>query len=112
MLTELYIRNFALIDELRLELDPGFTVLTGETGAGKSIIVDAVAAVLGERAASDVVRSGTEKCLVQAVFDLSNAPSAAEAASERGYAPEDDLLILTREIAKEGRSSCRINGRA
>ncbi len=112
MLTELYIRNFALIDELRLELDPGFTVLTGETGAGKSIIVDAVAAVLGERATSDVVRSGADKCLIQAVFDIAEAPSASQIASELGYSPEDGFLILTREIAKEGRAGCRINGRA
>ncbi|MGC8862185.1 MAG: DNA repair protein RecN [Armatimonadota bacterium] len=111
MLTELHIRNFALIDELRLEIGPGLTVLTGETGAGKSIIVDAMAAALGERAGAEVVRTGTEKCTVEAVFDVSDSPAAARAAAERGCEPEDDLLILTREIARGGRSQCRVNGR-
>ena len=111
MLTELYIRNFALIDELRLDLSTGFTALTGETGAGKSIIVDAVATVLGERTGPDVIRTGADKCVIQAVFDLTGLEKIANIAAERGCAPEDGLLILTREIAREGRSQCRVNGR-
>ena len=111
MLTELHIRNFALIDDLRLEVGPGLSVLTGETGAGKSIIVDAMAAALGERTGPEVVRTGAEKCIVEAVFDVSDSPNAVEAAVDCGCEPEDGLLILSREIAREGRSQCRVNGR-
>ncbi|MCX8053532.1 MAG: DNA repair protein RecN [Armatimonadetes bacterium] len=111
MLTELHITNFALIDELRLEFGPGLTVLTGETGAGKSIIVDAMACVLGERTGSEVVRTGAEKCIVEAVFDIADNHAVATTAIECGCEPEEGLLILTREIARGGRSTCRINGR-
>ena len=111
MLTELHIRNFALIDDLRFEIGPGLSVLTGETGAGKSIIVDAMAAALGERTGSEVVRTGAEKCVVEAVFEVADNPQAAEAATDSGCEPEDGLLILSREIARGGRSQCRVNGR-
>ncbi|MEN6357925.1 MAG: DNA repair protein RecN [Armatimonadota bacterium] len=111
MLIELHIQNFALIDDLRLEVAPGFNALTGETGAGKSIIVDAMGAALGERTGSEVVRTGTEKAFVEAVFSVSDNPAAISAASEYGFEPEDGLLILSREIAQGGRSQCRINGR-
>ena len=70
MLSELFIRNFAIIDELRLRLNPGFNVLTGETGAGKSIILDAVTLVLGERADTTVIRAGTDEAYVEATFRL------------------------------------------
>ncbi len=111
MLTELHIRNFALIDNLRLEAGPGLSVLTGETGGGKSIIVDAMAAALGERTGAEAVRTGADKCVVEAVFDIGDSPHAAEVAIGRGCEPEDGLLILSREIAREGRSQCRVNGR-
>ncbi len=111
MLIELSIRNFALIEELRLEAGAGFGVLTGETGAGKSIIVDAMAAALGEKTGSEVVRTGAPKAVVEAVFDVSDSPTAAQKASELGFEPEEGLLVLSREIAAEGRSQCRINGR-
>jgi len=111
MLTELHIVNFALVDDLRLDLSGGLSVLTGETGAGKSIVVDALNAALGERTGSEVVRTGTEKCLVEVVFDVSEHPAAASAASEYGFEPEDGLLIISREITRSGRSQGRINGR-
>jgi DNA repair protein RecN (Recombination protein N) len=111
MLVELGIRNFALIAELRLEAGAGFGVLTGETGAGKSIIVDALAAALGEKTGSEVVRTGAAKAVVEAVFDVSDCPSAASKATELGFEPEDGTLVLSREIAAEGRSQCRVNGR-
>lgn len=111
MLTELHITNFALVDNLRLEIGAGFSVLTGETGAGKSIIVDAMGAALGERTGSEVVRTGTDKAMVEAVFDVSDCPAAGSAAAEFGFEPEDGVLILSREIARGGRSQCRINGR-
>ncbi|MFQ3548931.1 MAG: DNA repair protein RecN [Armatimonadota bacterium] len=113
MLREMHIENFALIDELCIDFDNGFCVLTGETGAGKSIIVDALEAVLGGKTRSDVVRTGTDKCRIQAVFDLSNSPEASRISSEYGYEPdEDNLLIISREITNQGKSSYRINGRS
>lgn len=111
MLTELHITNFALVDDLRVEVGEGFNVLTGETGAGKSIIVDAMSAALGERTGSEVIRTGAEKCVVEAVFDASGSPEAIQAASDYGFEPEDGLLILSREITRAGRSQGRINGR-
>lgn len=111
MLTELHIRNFALVEELRLELGPGLSVLTGETGAGKSIIVDAMTAALGERTSSEVVRTGADKCLVEAVFELDSDSPACEVAAQLGYEPDGGLLILSREITAAGKSQCRINGR-
>lgn len=111
MLVELSIRNFALVEQVRLEVGAGFGVLTGETGAGKSIIVDAMAAVLGEKTGSEVVRTGTPKAVVEAVFDVSDCPGADARANELGFVSDDGLLVLSREIAVEGRSQCRINGR-
>ena len=111
MLAELHIQNFALIENLRFEVGTGLNVLTGETGAGKSIIVDALGAALGERTGSEVVRTGADKCLVEAVFDLSDDPAAAKAAETQGFEPEDGILILSREISRSGKSQYRINGR-
>lgn len=111
MLVELHIKNFALVDSLNLELGKGFNALTGETGAGKSIIVDAIGAALGERTGSEVVRTGTDKAIVEAVFDVSKTPDVISTAEEFGFEPEDGLLILSREVARGGRSQCRVNGR-
>jgi len=111
MLTELHITNFALVEDLRVEVGEGFNVLTGETGAGKSIIVDAMSAALGERTGSEVIRTGAEKCVVEAVFDATGSPDAVRAAVDYGFEPEDGLLILSREITRGGRSQGRINGR-
>lgn len=111
MLVELNIRNFALIDELRLEASPGFGVLTGETGAGKSIIVDAMNAALGGKMGPDVVRTGTQKAVVEAVFDLRDCPRARSIIEEMGFDSDEGLLVAGREISAEGRSQCRINGR-
>ncbi len=112
MLLELHIRNFALVDELRIEFGGGLAVLTGETGAGKSIIVDALSVALGERTGSEVVRTGAEKSMVEATFDVTDNPEAAKIAAKYGFDAEDGVLILSREIARGGRSSCRINGGA
>jgi DNA repair protein RecN (Recombination protein N) len=115
MLIELAISDFAIIDELRIPFEPGLNVLTGETGAGKSIIIDALGAVLGERAGSDVVRSGSKAAHVEATFDVSNVmhrPDVASVLDELGVVAEDGVLILAREIGRGGRSAARINGRA
>ena len=110
MLIELKIRNFAVIQDLSVELAEGLNVLTGETGAGKSIIVGALSLLLGERASSDVVRSGAGSARVEAVFDLKARPDLCERLEELGFSPEDDLLLLRREVQAEGRNRAWING--
>lgn len=115
MLVELQIRDFAIIDRLSLRPGAGLNALTGETGAGKSIVIDALGAVLGDRTAADVVRTGAKRASVDATFDLTELPNRSEIEAlldEIGIEPEDDELILTREIAASGRSGARINGRA
>lgn len=114
MLAELHIRNFAIIDELTLRLGRGFNVLTGETGAGKSIIVDAVALLLGGRADAEVVRAEAGFALVEGIFAL-DAQAQAEIApmlADNGLEGEGDTLILSREVRREQRNVCRVNGRA
>lgn len=112
MLRELAVENFALIGTLRLAFGPHLTVLTGETGAGKSIIIDALSAALGERVGADSIRGGESTARVEAVFDASDAPRALEALERLGLRDgEDPTLILSREITS-GRSSYRVNRRA
>ena len=110
MLTELRIRNFAIIEQVTLPLAEGFNVLSGETGAGKSIIVGALGLLLGERASADLIRSGAEKATVEGVFDVTNVKGIVELADERGIEVEDDTLVLKREIAANGRGRAWING--
>ena len=113
MLIELTVRNFAVIEETRLALGPGLNVVTGETGAGKSLLVDALALVLGGRGDREVVRTGEQTAYVEAVFqaDAGNG-RLSNALQEHGLPVEDDdTLVLTRETNREGRSVSRINGR-
>ena len=116
MLTQLTIRDFAIIDRLSIDWSPGLNAVTGETGAGKSIIIDAVGALLGGRVSPDLVRSGATRALVEGVFALSEAPDDGDLRAtldEYGLEPEDGALILTREVAVAGgRGGARINGRA
>jgi DNA repair protein RecN (Recombination protein N) len=115
MLLELSVADFAIIDQLSIPFEPGFNALTGETGAGKSIIIDALGAVLGERIGSDVVRTGAKQARVEATFSFENLDHLAglrEVLRELGIDCDEDTLILSREIAASGRSSARINGRA
>jgi DNA repair protein RecN (Recombination protein N) len=109
MLIELHIRDYAVVEELRLELGPGLTVLTGETGAGKSIIVGALSLVLGERASSSVVRAGADRANVEAVFDVSGSTELLSRLDDLGYPCEDGHLILRREVAAEGRNRAWVN---
>ena len=109
MLIELRIRDYAIIDDLTLELGPGLSALSGETGAGKSIIVGALSLLLGERASSDKVRSGAERAMVEAVFDVSGHPKLTAQLSDLGIEAEDGLLILRREVAAAGRNRAWIN---
>ena len=107
MLSRLVIKNIALITELELSLSGGMNVLSGETGAGKSIIVDAVNLVLGERADRELIRTGAEKAVVEAWF--SGAHSVDDLLEEQQIEPEDELVI-SREISVSGKNVCRING--
>ena len=106
MLNELHIENIAVIERADIQFQAGLNVLTGETGAGKSIIIDSISAVLGERVSRDLVRHGAEKGLVTAVFDLANAE---EWLAENDIEAEDEL-IMQRRISLDGKSSCRVCG--
>jgi len=110
MIVELRIRDFALVDSMRMTLDPGLNVLTGETGAGKSIIIDAVEVLLGGRASAEYVRTGSEGACVEALFDVSGNASALSFLLDFGVQPAATLLI-SREISSTGRSIARIGGR-
>lgn len=110
MLRELRVRSYAVIDDVRLEPGPGLTVLSGETGAGKSIIVDALSLLLGERASSDLVRAGEERALVEGTFDLEGLPDLAARCAEAGIEAEEGWLILRRELLREGRNRAWVNG--
>ena len=114
MLLELFISDFAIIDQVRLQFAPAFNVLTGETGAGKSIMIDALGMLRGERADPTFVRAGSNQARVEGIFSLQDRPDLVEILNEYGlYTPDDDQVILTREIhGASGRSVGRINGRA
>lgn len=106
MLTELHIENIAVIEKADIDFRAGMTVLTGETGAGKSIIVDSLGAVLGARTSRELVRSGADKGTVTAVFECSNADAWLR---ENDIEPEDEIIIQ-RKISLDGKSSCRVCG--
>ncbi|WP_373062293.1 DNA repair protein RecN [Gemmatimonas sp.] len=110
MLVELRIRNVAVIDTVVLPLGAGLNVLTGETGAGKSLIVGALGMLLGERAATDRVRSGADKATVEGVFEPGAMPALRAMLDERGIDADDETLVLKREIGSNGRSRAWING--
>ena len=110
MIQNLSVENIALIDKLNVELGEGLNILSGETGAGKSIIIDAVSFVLGERADRTLIRYGTESATVEAVFSDYITPAISEYLEEIGIEAEE-ILILNRKMTTEGKNSCRINGR-
>ncbi len=110
MLKQLTIRNVALIDRQYIEFNHGFSVLTGETGAGKSIIIEALNFVLGERASRELVKSGEEKASVEAVFALSDREPVFDALEEQEIECEDNELTLYREFLINGKNACRVNG--
>lgn len=109
MLTELHIREYALVEELRVEFGPGLTVLSGETGAGKSILLGALSFILGERVDSDVIRAGSDTAIVEAVFDLSRAEEVVQVLDTQGVEVEAGVLILKRELSRNSRGRCHAN---
>ena len=110
MLELLHIENIAVIEEADIRFRPGFNALTGETGAGKSIVIDAMGAVLGGRTSRDLIRTGAAKAFVSAEF--SAVPADLPGLTENGLAPDEDgNLLLQREISGEGKNACRVNGR-
>lgn len=112
MLVELNIKNFAIIDNLNISFSQGFNVITGETGSGKSVIIDAIGIVLGSRASRDLVRTGCEKAVVEGLFYLEDPQKIDTILKQFGLENEaDKTLLLTREIFSNGRSVSRINGR-
>ena len=114
MLVELRLENYAVIDNAAVEFAPGLNLLTGETGAGKSILIDALALLLGEKASTDVIRSGAERSTISAVFEVAGAAEKiiARILEENGIDPEEDSLILRREIATGGKGRVFVNNQA
>lgn len=110
MLIELRIKDFAIISELSLNFSEGMTALTGETGAGKSIIIDAVGLLLGSRGSSDYLRKGASKCTLEGLFSLPEQPEFFAFCEEIGLSLEEEGLIVQREIYQNGKNICRVNG--
>src|SRR5262247_705989 len=100
MLRELRLRNLAVIEEVVVPFAAGFNVLTGETGAGKSIVVDAILLVIGARAHPDLIRTGQEAAVVEAVFDVATSGAVAALLDEAGHELRDGQLVIKREIAR------------
>jgi len=109
MLTDLYIKNFAIIDNLHVEFGPGLNILTGETGAGKSIIIDAVDLILGGRASADLVRTGAEEATVEALFDLTGHPGIRAALAKTGVECDGELLVK-RVVSRSGKNRVFVEG--
>ncbi len=108
MLHSLYIKNYALIEEISVEFERGLNIITGETGAGKSILIDALSLLLGERASADVVRKGAEKAIVEGKFDAAGMPKIQSLLKDNDIEPSEEMIVR-REISAKGQSRCFIN---
>lgn len=109
MLSHLFIQNFALIEKIELDFTPGLNIITGETGAGKSVMVDALQLALGERASADLIRTGEHKAIIEAIFKIHTNHSIFELLKKEDLDTEDSLLILRRELSDKGTSRSFIN---
>jgi DNA repair protein RecN (Recombination protein N) len=108
MLKSLTIRNYALIESVDIEFESGLNILTGETGAGKSIIIDALSLILGDRASSDIVRKGNEKAIVEGLFGMAENEKVKALLKYNEIELQEDLL-LRREVSVKGQSRCFVN---
>ncbi|MCF6408388.1 DNA repair protein RecN [Pseudalkalibacillus salsuginis] len=111
MLTEISIRNFAIIEEVTVPFDDGLTVLTGETGAGKSIIIDAIGLLIGGRGSSEYVRHGTDRAEIEGLFYIPENHPVIEKAQGLGIEVSDGMVVLKRDMTSSGKSICRVNGK-
>ena len=111
MIQELLIKNFAIIEESHIVFEKGMTVLTGETGAGKSIIIDAIGQLLGDRAKGSMVKNGADKAYIEAIIDIEDLPKVKEKLEETHIDFDDDLLYISKEILSNGKSVSKINYR-
>ncbi len=109
MLKELHIKNIAVIDEVHVEFSQGFNVLTGETGAGKSILIDSINMALGKRVSHDILRTGCDKAVVNACFEVSDS-KILDYVADMGIDTEDGIIAINRQLTADGKSTCRING--
>lgn len=109
MLQTLSIKQFAIIDELEIHFSDGLTVLSGETGSGKSIIIDAIGQLIGMRASSDYVRHGEKKAVIEGIFDIDESKDAISILENLSIDVDEDFLLVKREIFSSGKSICRIN---
>src|SRR5271154_2141806 len=109
MLHELAVENYAVVDRLRVRFHPGLNLLTGETGSGKSIVVDALGLLLGGRASADMIRSGKERARVSGVFETPER--AAKVLLQAGFEADESELLLDREILSNGKSRVYVNNR-
>lgn len=109
MLSELKINNFVLIEDLKLKFERGLNILTGETGAGKSILIDALSGVLGEKMTTDMIRTGHERAILEGVFDISNLPQVKSILEESGIDYDNDTLVQRRELYSSGKGRCFVN---
>jgi len=109
MLTELRIKNFVIIEDLTITFEKGLNVLSGETGAGKSILIDAISGVLGEKMTVDMIRTGFEKAVLEGVFDIGSLKTTIEILADSGIDCDDDTLIIRRELYASGKGRCFIN---
>ncbi|WP_326718059.1 DNA repair protein RecN [Vagococcus jeotgali] len=110
MIQELTVQDFAIISNLNIPFKDGMTVLTGETGAGKSIIIDAMGLLVGGRGSSDYIRDGKERCRIEGSFYIKDTLHALQFLKERGIDITDDMVVIQREIYRSGRNNCRVNG--
>jgi DNA replication and repair protein RecN len=110
MLTDLKIKNFAIIDDLHISFLPGFTILSGETGAGKSIIIGALNLILGGRGFAEQIRTGEDEAIVEALFDISQDKTFKELLGTKNLATENNTLLVKRILSREGKNKILING--